>query len=91
MDRGRRSLAGRSGRWHGAGADRDADEGRRPAVSGEPTFTTEVAHGRTIYRINGDLLLDPGHLRGDPVEAGCEYRFGHRGLEKVKALWEVRR
>ena len=68
-----------------------ADEGT--AAGGEPgapTFTTEVRNGRTIYRINGDLLLDPGHLRGDPVEVGWEYQFLHRGLEKV-TLWEVRR
>jgi hypothetical protein len=55
-----------------------------------PTFTTEVENGRTIYRVNGDLLLDPGHVRGQPVEVGSEYRFGQRGLEKVP-LWEMRR
>jgi hypothetical protein len=57
---------------------------------GAPTFTTDVQGGRTVYRMNGDLLLDPGHLRGEPVEVGFEYRFGQRGLEKV-TLWEVRR
>jgi hypothetical protein len=55
-----------------------------------PTFTTEVQNGRTIYRVNGDLLLDPEHMRGQSVEVGTEYRFGHRGLEKVP-LWEMRR
>ena len=68
-------------------ADEGAAAGGEP---GAPTFTTEVRNGRTIYRINGDLLLDPGHLRGDPVEVGWEYQFLHRGLEKV-TLWEVRR
>jgi hypothetical protein len=55
-----------------------------------PTFTTEVQNGRTIYRVNGDLLLDPEHMRGQPVEVGSEYRFGQSGLEKVP-LWEMRR
>jgi hypothetical protein len=55
-----------------------------------PTFTTEVQNGRTIYRVNGDLLLDPEHMRGQPVEVGSEYRFGQPGLEKVP-LWEMRR
>jgi hypothetical protein len=55
-----------------------------------PTFTTEVQNGRTIYRVNDDLLLDSGHMRGQPIEVGSEYRFGHRGLEKVP-LWEMRR
>jgi hypothetical protein len=55
-----------------------------------PTFTTEIQNGRTIYRVNGDLLLDPGHMRGQPVEVGSEYHFGQRGLEKVP-LWEMRR
>jgi hypothetical protein len=63
------------------------------AAGGEaraPTFTTEVDNGRTIYRVNGELLLDPGHMRGHPVEVGFEWHFGQRGLEKV-TLWEVRR
>jgi hypothetical protein len=69
-------------------ADEGAAAGGEP---GAPTFTTEVQNGRTIYRVNGDLLLDPGHLRdGEPVEVGWEYRFLQRGLEKV-TLWEVRR
>ena len=67
-----------------------ADEGAVRGEPGAPTFTTEVQNGRTIYRVNGDLLLDPGHLRGEPVEVGWEYHFGQRGLEKV-TLWEVRR
>jgi hypothetical protein len=57
---------------------------------GEPAFTMEVERGRTIYRMNGDLVVDPEHQREEPVEAGFEYRFGTRGLEKFK-LWEVRR
>jgi hypothetical protein len=67
-----------------------ADEGAVRAEPGAPRFTTEVQNGRAIYRVNGDLLLDPGHLRGEPVEVGWEYHFGQRGLEKV-TLWEVRR
>ena len=57
---------------------------------GEPAFTMEVERGRTIYRMNGDLIVDPEQQREEPVEAGFEYRFGKRGLEKFK-LWEVRR
>ena len=57
---------------------------------GEPAFTMEVERGRTIYRMNGDLIVDPEHQREGPVEAGFEYRFGKRGLEKFKLL-EVRR
>jgi len=57
---------------------------------GEPAFTMEVQGGRTIYRMNGDLVVDPDQQREEPVEVGFEYRFGKRGLEKVK-LWEVRR
>jgi hypothetical protein len=62
-------------------------ESREP---GEPAFTMEVQRGQTIYRMNGDLIVDPEHQREEPVEAGFEYRFGKRGLEKFK-LWEVRR
>jgi hypothetical protein len=53
---------------------------------GEPAFTMEVERGRTIYRMNGDLIVDPEHQREGPVEAGFEYRFGKRGLEKFKLL-----
>ena len=62
------------------------------AASGEsePAFTVDVVRGQTVYRMNGDLILDPGQHRDDMVEAGYEYRFGLRGLERVK-LWEVRR
>jgi hypothetical protein len=62
------------------------------AISGEvePAFTVETVRGQTVYRMNGDLVLDPGQHREEMVEAGYEYRFGKRGLEKVK-LWEVRR
>lgn len=67
-----------------------ADEEAARGEPGAPRFTTEVQNGRPIYRVNGDLLLDPGHLRGEPVEVGWEYHFGQRGLEKV-TLWEVRR
>jgi len=61
-------------------------------VSGEvePAFTVETVRGQTVYRMNGDLVLDPGQHQDEMVEAGYEYRFGKRGLEKVK-LWEVRR
>src|SRR5262245_9840987 len=65
-----------------------------PPVSdeGEPAFTVETVRGQTVYRMNGELVLDPGQHRQEEerVEAGYEYRFGTRGLEKVK-LWEVRR
>src|SRR5262245_30696560 len=57
---------------------------------GEPAFTVEVVRGQTVYRMNGDLVLDPGQHPEEMVEAGFEYRFGKRGLEKVK-LWEVPR
>jgi hypothetical protein len=46
--------------------------------------------GPTVQRVNGDVLVDGGPPRDELVEAGFEYRFGTRGLEKVK-LWEVRR
>jgi hypothetical protein len=67
-----------------------ADEVAAGGEARAPTFTTEVQNGRTIYRVNGELLLDPGHMRGEPVEVGFEWHFGQRGLEKVK-LWEMRR
>jgi hypothetical protein len=57
---------------------------------GEPASTVDVVRGQTVYRMNGDLILDPGQPREDLVEAGYEYQFNKRGLEKVK-LWEVRR
>jgi hypothetical protein len=62
------------------------------AVSGEaePTFTGDVVRGQTVYRMNGDVIGDPGRHGDQMVEAGYEYQFGKRGLEKVK-LWEVRR
>ncbi len=62
------------------------------AVSGEaePAFTVEVVRGQAVYRMNGDVIGDPGQHGEQMVEAGYEYRFGKRGLEKVK-LWEVRR
>jgi hypothetical protein len=59
-------------------------------VEVEPAFTVDVVRGQTVYRMNGDLVLDPGQHPDEMVEAGYEYRFGKRGLEKVK-LWEVRR
>ena len=57
---------------------------------GEPALTGDVVRGQTVYRLNGDLILDPGQPREEMVEAGYEYQFNKRGLEKVK-LWEVRR
>jgi hypothetical protein len=62
------------------------------AVGGEaePVFTVEVVRGQTVYRMNGDVIGDPGQHGEQMVEAGYEYRFDKRGLEKVK-LWEVRR
>ena len=62
------------------------------AVSGEaePAFTVEGVRGQTVYRMNGDVIGDPGRHGDQMVEAGYEYQFGKRGLEKVK-LWEVRR
>ena len=65
-------------------------DGPSNAMPGEPAFTMEVQRGQTVYRMNGDLVVDPEHQREEPVEGGYEYRFGKRGLEKVK-LWEVRR
>jgi len=57
---------------------------------GEPSLVGDVVRGQTVYRLNGDLILDPGQPREEMVEAGYEYQFNKRGLEKVK-LWEVRR
>jgi hypothetical protein len=74
--------------------DQDSTEtvgdGPSNAMPGEPAFTVEVQGGRTIYRMNGELIVDPDHPREDLVENGFEYRFGKRGLEKFK-LWEVAR
>jgi len=67
-----------------------ADAPDLATAPGEPAVTMEVQGGRTVYRMNGDLVVDPDRQREDLVEAGVEYRFGLRGLEKVK-LWEVRR
>jgi len=67
-----------------------ADAADLATAPGELAVTMEVQGGRTIYRMNGDLVVDPDRQREDLVEAGFEYRFGMRGLEKVK-LWEVRR
>jgi len=60
------------------------------SVEGEPSLPGDVVRGQTVYRLNGDLILDPGQPREEMVEAGYEYQFNKRGLEKVK-LWEVRR
>jgi hypothetical protein len=30
---------------------------------GEPAFTMEVQRGQTVYRMNGDLVVDPEHQR----------------------------
>ena len=59
------------------------------AGEAEPAVTMEVKGGQTVYRMNGDLVVDPGQQREEPVEVGFEYRFGKRGLEKIKLL-EVR-